>query len=184
MKALETSVNDADLDALAFESGRVPRGCAVGGYAFADDCPLGRFGRDYGAYADDAFLGRCFRQQGYGDVCFDVVCADIARGCAALFEVIPYILGVAFSYVEGYGDGFLAVYGRIGGCGLRAELPGLYLLHDPVKIGVHVGISGWVELAFNGREVLHAIPITRPLRRLRRRRVGRLRLYHRIAACH
>ena len=81
--------------------------------AVADDCALVGLRRDDGPDADDALLSRSIGQQRHRHICFDVVDADVARGCAALFEVVPYILGVAFSDVEGYGDRFLAVYGRV-----------------------------------------------------------------------
>ena len=58
------------------------------------------------------------------------------------------------------------MYGRVGGCGLRGELPGLYLLHDAVEVGVHVWVFGWVELAFNGRKLFRADIEVRFSRRL------------------
>ena len=75
-------------------------------------------------------------------------------------------MGVAFGDVEGYGDGFLAVYGRVGGCGLRGELSALDLLHDTVEVGVHVWVFGRVEFTFNGWKLFLANIEARFSRRL------------------
>ena len=75
-------------------------------------------------------------------------------------EVVLDIFGVAFGDVESYGDRFLAVYAvrwRLPRC----ELPGLVPAHDAVEVGVHVGVFGRVELAFNGREVLDSEAVVR-----------------------
>ena len=42
----------------------------------------------------------------------------------------------------------------LSGCRPRRGLSALDLLDDAVEVGVHVGILGRVELAFDGREVL------------------------------
>ena len=156
----------------------------MGARGFAACSALSRLGRDDAADADDTFLLRCVRQERHRNIGLDVVNAHVAGRCAVGFKKSHDCRGKSLCDVDCHCYGLVATEWRVGGSGLRGELPGLYLLHDPVEIGVHVGVFGWVELAFNGREVLHATPITRPLRRLRRRRVGRLRLYDSIAACH
>ena len=95
-EALEAVVDNADLDALALEACVMPRGRAVQSYALADHCALVGLRRDDGPDADDAFLSRSIGQQRHRHISFDVVDADVARGCTALFEVVPYVLGVAF----------------------------------------------------------------------------------------
>ena len=111
--------------------------------------------------AVNAFPRRRFRQQGYGDIGFDVVRPDIAGGSAVGFEEIYNSIGVAFGDVERYGYGLFAVERSVRGCGLRGELTALYLLNDAVEVGVHVGILGRADLALDGREILDSEVVVR-----------------------
>ena len=122
-------------------------------HAAAHNRALVRMWRNDGSDADHAFLFGRFHKQGNGDVRLNVVCADVARGCAALFEVVPYILGVAFGDVEGYGDRLTVMHGRACCCGLRGEPACPGLLYDVVEIGIQVGILGRRDFAFRRKDL-------------------------------
>ena len=90
----------------------MPNGYAMRCHAFADDCALCGLRRDDCADADQRLPARdALRKQRYGHIRLNVVDADVARGRAALFKPVPYILRVAFGDVEGYGDGCAAMHG-------------------------------------------------------------------------
>ena len=72
--------------------------------------------RDDGLYADDAFLLGCFREEGDGNVCLDVVGTDVAGGCAAVFQEGDDVVGIAFGDVECHRNRLFAVERRVGGC--------------------------------------------------------------------
>ncbi len=63
--------------------------------AIAGNLTLRGLRRDDCADADDAFLLGRFGKQGDGDVRFDVVGADVARGCAVGFQIGGYGVDVA-----------------------------------------------------------------------------------------
>ena len=152
-EALEAQIDHANLDASALVAGGMPRGDTVRRHAAAHHRALVRMWRNDGSDADHAFLFGRFHKQGNGDVRLNVVCADVARGCAAGFEIGGYSVGVALADVQRNGDGLTVMHGSASGGSLRSELAGPHLLDDVVEIGIQVGILGRRDFTFRRKDL-------------------------------
>ena len=147
-EAFEAHIDHANFDASAPVAGVVPRSDSVYRHAAAHHAALVRMWRDNSSDVDHTFQFRRFRKQGYGDVCLDVVRADVKRRRAVCFEEVSYSSGVSLDDVQRNGDRLTVMYRRPRGSGLSGQPACPRLLYDAVEVGVQVGMLGQRKFAF------------------------------------